>query len=286
MKCFGKAEEAARVILKAFENPNSLPKPLAAIFISRKDGVPCRAWSWRNQLLVMLAGHDDARGYRQWEQVGRHVKKGEKAFHILSPCTKTRIDEETLEKRTAVYGFRGTPVFGLSQTEGTPLEKDDRDADSWVDSLPVIEVAKEWGLSVKALDGKRHNPLGCFTHVGNTGTGIALGVKNLSTWTHELVHAADLRNGKFDRLGQHWRNEVVAELGGAVLLQVLGYDYDVDLGGCWNYIQHYAKSAGTDELDACGKVLTRTCEAVALILDTAEQIQAGNARQKKEKVIS
>ena len=31
-----------------------------------------RRWSWRNQLLTALSGYHDARGYRQWQEVGRH----------------------------------------------------------------------------------------------------------------------------------------------------------------------------------------------------------------------
>ena len=82
MQFYRKAESAASRILEAFRTGN-LPQALAPIFIRRKDNVPCRAWSWSNQLLTALAGHSDARGYRQWQEVGRHVKKGEKSFHIL-----------------------------------------------------------------------------------------------------------------------------------------------------------------------------------------------------------
>jgi antirestriction protein ArdC len=103
------------------------------------------------------------------------------------------------------------------------------------------------------------------------GTGIALGVENLSTWCHELVHAADDRNGTLR--GKKVQKETVAELGGAVVLRILGYEHEVDLGGCWEYIQSYAKKEGIDVLAACGAVLDRTCEAVALILDTAEELQ-------------
>lgn len=60
-----KAKEAAEAILAIFQRPNELPKPLATIFIHRKDRVPCRNWSWRNQLLVALHGYKDARGFRQ-----------------------------------------------------------------------------------------------------------------------------------------------------------------------------------------------------------------------------
>ena len=269
MKFYGKAEESAKVILDAFRTPNSLPKPLAHVFIHRNDNVPCRSWSWRNQLLVALQGHKDARGFRQWEEVGRWVKKGERAFYILAPLSNKVEDEKTGEEKTVIYGFKGTPVFGYEQTNGGPLPPGDPEAVRWVEALPLVGVAKEWGLLVESFNGKGSSYLGAYRH----HSGIALGVKNLSTWGHELVHAADHRNGKLKELGQHWRSETVAELGGAVLLQILGYPHDADLGGWWKYIQSYAERAGLEVIDACGKVLQRTCEAVALILDTADALR-------------
>jgi hypothetical protein len=268
MQYYGKAEEAANDILEAFQDPNALPKPLSQIFIRRKDQSPCRSWSWRNQLLVATHCHSEARGFRQWEQVGRRVKKGEKAFRILSPVTKKKVDEKTGEEKQVVIGFKGTAVFGLEQTEGDPLPDQDPVVQEWIANLPLIKVAESWGLSVEAFNGNQIGPRGKY----RWNAGIALGVKNLSTWTHELVHAADHRNGNLKELGQHWRSETVAELGGAVLLRVLGFDHDADLGGCWDYIRWYADKAGLEVIDACGKVLQRTCDAVALILDTAEEL--------------
>jgi len=271
MKLYEKAQEAAQAILTIFQNPNDLPKPLAAIFIHRKDPVPCRNWSWRNQLIVALHGCTDARGFRQWLAAERHVKKGEKAFYILSPCAKKIVDEDTGEERTAVFGFRGTPVFGLEQTDGEPLPEQPKDRNEWLDALPLIEVARQWGISVDVFNGGK-GPLGCFSRRGSIG----LGVKNLAVWTHELVHAADYRNGKLTEFGQHWDSETVAELGGAVLLHFLGYEHEADLGGCWKYIQTYAAKSNLDAVDACGRVLDRTCEAVALILDEAERVPSGS----------
>jgi hypothetical protein len=56
-------------------------------------------------------------------------------------------------------------------------------------------------------------------------------------------------------------------------LKALGHDHDADLGGCLRYINKYASKQGIEVVDACGKVLHRPCEAVALILDTAEALQ-------------
>ncbi len=276
MKLLNKAEEAARDILTAFENPNGLPKPLAQVFVHRNDGAPCRRWSWRNQLIVAVRGHREARGFRQWEAVGRRVKKEERAFRILSPLAAKVRDGEAGDERVAVYGFRGTPVFGHDQTEGEPLVSEDRSADEWLASLPLRDMAEAWGLSVEAFNGRGAGCLGAYGH----GAGIALGVKNLSTWCHELVHAADDRNGTMTR--NKVNREVVAELGGAVLMRLLGHDHEADLGGCWEYVKRYAGDERVEVLSACGKVLDRTCGAVAQILDTAEAIRTERAGETTE----
>src|SRR5258707_760135 len=152
MKMYAKAQEAAQSIVTAFQNPNELPKPLAAMFIHRKDAVPCRNWSWRNQLIMALHGFADARGFLQWQAGERQVKKGEKAFYILSPCIKKIANEETGDEKHAIYGFKGTPVFGLEQTDGKPVAEPAKQ-DEWIKQLPLIEVAQRWGISVDVFNG-------------------------------------------------------------------------------------------------------------------------------------
>ena len=268
-----KAESAANRILEAFQSGN-LPKALAPVFIRRKDNVPCRSWSWSNQLLTALAGHSDARSYRDWQAVGRQVKKGEKAFHILEPCprTFTKRDKETGEetKVTVVKGFKAGPRFGLEQTEGEPLPGPDPKVAAWLENLPLRDVAESWGLTVDAFNGDRARYLGYYRH----GQAIALGVENLSTWAHELCHAADDRAGTITKAhGQQPDNEIVAELGGAILLEVLGHHIESDRGGAWGYIGQYATKAKVDPIVACQRLLNRVCSAVALILDTADELQ-------------
>ena len=268
MNFYGKAEAAVQGILRAFEDANSLPKPLAQLFIRRKDRPHSRKWSWGNRLLTILHGFSDARTFLQWQEVGRSVKKGEKAFHILAPVTK-KFEDEGGEETVVVVGFKGLPVFGLEQTDGPPLPASDTETEDWLASLPLLDVARGWGLSVDVFDGQEGSFLGLYRR----GEGIDLGVKNLATWAHELVHAADDRNGSLKEMGQHWRSETVAELGGAVLLELLGMGRDADLGGCWEYVQGYAAKEEITATEACMKVLDRTCKAVALILDTAEQVE-------------
>ena len=265
MHYYGRAEAVAEQIVEAFKAGN-IPKALAPVFINRKDGVPCRKWSWGNQLLCILYGTQDARGIKQWNAAGRKVKKGSKCFDILVPLMKTITakDPDTGEERKieVLRGFGTAPVFPVECTEGADLPKVDEEVTRWINSLPLIEVARTWGLDVDAYNGLAGVPKGKYARK----QAIALGVKNYATWAHELIHAADDRLGNLTERGQHWRSETVAELGGAILLEALGEIFESDRGGAFEYIQHYAQEAGIEPVQACMSVLKRTCEAVNLLL--------------------
>ena len=274
MHFYGKAAESAQRILELFKTGN-VPTALAPIFIRRDDDAPCRRWSWRNQLLTALSGFHDARGFRQWQEVGRHVRKGERAFHILVPLSKTvseTDDAGNKSRRSFVYGFKGAAVFGLEQTDGEALPGLDVETQRFMDALPLLSVARSWALSVTAYNGKGARALGFYKH----GQAIALGVQNVATWAHELVHAADDRRGKLSGSSKLSR-EVVAELGGAVLLACLGRESDADYGGCWEYVTSYAKREDKEPVTVCERLLSRTCEAVALILKTADELVAAES---------
>jgi len=278
MQFYGQSEQAAKNILSVFQ-AGKLPAALAPVFIHRRDAVPCRAWSWSNQLLTALAGHSDARGFRQWLDAGRAVRKGQRAFQILGPITVKRCerDAETGEERErmALVGFKSIPVFGLDQTDVIDAEKwagaskDSAESERFIAGLPVLSVARSWGLNVETYNGADGRALGYYRH----GQAIALGVKNLSTWAHELVHAADDRCIGGLKGGQHLDQETVAELGGAVLLTVLGHEAESDIGGAWVYIKGYCERENKAPVAVCQKLLERICNAVALILDTAETLK-------------
>ena len=267
-----RAQQIADEILEAFEN-GSVPKALARIFICRGTDGPSEAWSWRNRLLVALRGHYDARGFRQWKQVGRSVKKGSKAIYILGPCkAKVTVEEEAedgeekLEER--VVGFTPIPVFGYQQTEGEPLAGEEEAAE-FIDALPLVEVARAWELDVITYAAPGSPKLGFY----RGGQLIALGVENISVWAHELIHAADHRLGTLTHgPGQRLDNEVVAELGGTVLLECLGCETESDRGGAFEYLKTYAEQHGRELLSVCTEFLERTCKCVAFLLDTAEEL--------------
>ena len=56
-------------------------------------------------------------------------------------------------------------------------------------------------------------------------------------------------------------------------MEILGHESDSDRGGCRHYVKSYAADAGIEPVAACQRVLKRTCNAVALILDTADELR-------------
>src|SRR5690606_20825668 len=139
-KIKARTEEAVASFLRMMET-GEFPEAVGKLtMLSRASDAPSARWSAGNQALMIAAGTMDARGFRQWEEVGRRVKEGAKAFYIFAPrtITKTEIDEETGEEiiRKSIVGFAATPVFRVEDTEGAPLPAYDPPK-----LPPLIEVA-------------------------------------------------------------------------------------------------------------------------------------------------
>ena len=288
MKIIGKgkgaknAEAAINKIVEAFKAGN-LPDALSDIYLNVNRNQPSGTWSIRNQLIQMLMGATDGRTYNQWREVGRCVRKGGKSFSILAPVIVNDKERKGKDGKPLkrLIGFRGVCEFDIGQTDVVDADLweankgTDAKIDDFMENLPLREVAESWGLDVSAVSAKASNAKGWYMR----GQAIGIGVANLATWAHELVHAADDKKGNLTEHGQHWRSECVAELGGATLLMALGYETEADLGGAYQYVERYAKDAKLEPVDACVKVLTRTIAAVSLILEEAAKLAKTDERE-------
>lgn len=277
MNYYGKSEEVCNKIISQFKSGN-LPDVLAPIFINRKDSIPSASWSFLNQMVMIMNGTNDARTFKQWNSVGRKVNKGSKAFQILGPCIKSIPKEDDSGETTYIkilYGFKGINVFPIENTEIYNEELwekksgEDKEEIKRLESLPLREVAEKWGLDITSYNAKAFGALGYYQH----GKRIALGVENLSTWCHELVHASDDKLGTINKTpGQDPENEIVAEIGGAVLLKILGEEKEADLGGAWKYVTHYAGSDENKTIKKVSGLIDRICKCVDLILSESNLI--------------
>ena len=139
-----KAHLCLQRIVDLFQSGN-VPQALAVATIPPQAGIPSARWSWSNRLLQFLSDTSDARGYRQWQEAGRQVKKGSKALHILGPkvkkITDTDDDGQKIDK-VVVTGFFTIPVFRVEDTDGEPLPYEPPSPP------PLADVAGRFGLSV------------------------------------------------------------------------------------------------------------------------------------------
>jgi hypothetical protein len=242
-----------------------LHRTVATVYI-QTAGRPCERWSIGNLLLMYMAGTMDGRTYGAWKSVGRHVKKGAKAFYILEPryITKAKTDPETGEPvlhegKPVTYqvlaGFRPSPRFRYEDTEGKPLQEEYRPKQI----PPLMNVAQKWGVNV-SYKNTRAGEQGYFEPLTNS---IVLCVEDPSVFFHELAHKA---HGKIEELkpGQDSEQEAIAELAACTLSEIYGYDVK---GSSYDYIASYARSHSPEQVGRlCMKVLDKVKKVLDLIL--------------------
>lgn len=258
-----RAEQAISKLTRMFES-GDLPEAIAETVIRRKQSdAPSATWSLGNQLLMLLSGTTDARGFRQWDKAGRKVEKGAKALYILGPLTK-KITEEDGSERVIIYGFKGVPVFRLEDTAGEEIEPVDYTP---MEMPPLWDVAEKLGLSQVEYGPYVGGFLGYY-HPSEDR--IFLVTHDVSTFFHELAHAAHNRVEKL-RGGQVARDEIIAETVAAVLSLMYGYEGHIPKS--YNYIERYTKDA-KDPARAIMQVLGTVQKVLDVILNEVEEEKA------------
>lgn len=228
---------------------------------------PCQRWSWGNRVLVALAGTTDARGIRQWREVGRHPRKGSKAVYILAPLTR-RVPadgdggEDGQDTRTITVGWRGVPVFRVQDTEGCALKAVKGEPKSLP---PLSAVAERWGFSVRYDATFRGEDGSCDPR----NCEIRLCTADEAVFFHELSHLAhDRLQGEKLKPGQDPEQEAIAELAACVLASMYGRDRQ---GEAYTYISHYADGKDPDSVGRlCLRVVEKTGRVLDMILGEAE----------------
>ena len=246
-------KSALKKILECFEYGN-LPKAISYSVFPAAN-IPSSKWSLINRIVMLLSDTQDARGFRQWKEVNRYVKKGAKAIHILVPrIVKRENDEGDEEERLA--GFMARPVFRKEDTEGETVEYERVE----LPNLPLMEKAKEWGISVKSIPGNQSY----YGYFSRQKKEIGLASKEETVFFHELAHAAHKRLAGTNK-SQNWKKEIVAELAAAVICQIVGKTSKF-LGTNYKYIEHYAKKANLSPVQGCLKVISDVEKVLGLIL--------------------
>jgi len=215
----------------------------------------------------------DARGYRQWQQVDRWVKRGSKCLYILVPYVK-RVDENGEESQVLI-GFGTKAVFRVEDTDGEALEYKNIE----LPRFPLVDRAKAWGINIRAVPGN-YRYYGLYSIERKE---IAVASEEECVFFHELAHCAHdiLKNGL--KRAQDPLQEIVAELASHSLCQLVGKTGEKYLGNSFQYISHYADKINLSPYRACTKVLNDVEQVLNLILNGKGN---GNSRKPVDALVA
>ncbi len=258
-----KAKDCLQKIVTLFQT-GQVPKAMAVATIPPQANIPSAQWSRGNRILQFLSDTSDARGFQQWQEAGRKVQRGAKAFYILGPKirTTTETDDNGQEvKKPIVLGFFAIPVFRAEDTNGDPLPYEP------TSPPPLVDVAKTFGLSISYQSfAERY-----YGYYRSSDNKIVLATHSAQVFFHELAHAAHERvEGKLQG-GQIPSQEIIAELTAATLAQL--YCEQVNLGFSYEYVQQYAKKSKKTLERACLAVI----KTVGMVLDEIFKVHIPNS---------
>ncbi|MCC7508382.1 MAG: M48 family peptidase [Planctomycetes bacterium] len=260
-----RAEQATRHVLTVWEGGN-LPAIIAQSVLAAKSATPCSKWSLGNRIAMIAQGTHDARGFQQWKEAGRNVRKGSKAIYILGPCFVKR-DKEAVNSELALIGFRGIPVFRFQDTEGQPLEQ----SDFTPETLPPLQtVAQRIGVRVSYTPALADFMGRYIPH----DKAIELCTHQPATWFHELAHAVDdflgsMKPAKSKAQAAYKDGEVVAEFTAAALCSLYAIPYEHN---ALRYIEHYRKDAAK----AVNRLFARIEAVLTFILEHEPAAETSN----------
>jgi len=251
-----KVKQVLGVIIDKFES-GEIPEAVALASYPIPD-IPSSKWSFTNRTLMFLSGTGDARGFRQWNDVNRYVRKGSKAFHILVQCFKKVKDEDKGNETEVLRFFKSAPVFRLEDTDGEPLDYQLLE----VPDLPLLERAEEWGISVKAIP-RNYMFYGSYSKARKE---ISLATAEEKVFFHELAHAGHEKVKGGLESGQDPLQEIVAELSAQALCRLVGKQANDTIGNSYKYIERYAEELKISPYLACMKVMSETEKVLQIIM--------------------
>ena len=224
-------------------------------------------YSFYNQIILCFAGCSQVAGYKKWKELGRTVRKGQKAVWILAPWFKKVKDEkEGEEEEKALHGFFSVPVFDIGQTEGERIKKGfTTGSDIDFEELRKATEKAGWTVVFKPLE------IATGGYVTSENGEITLNsnldeLENTGTLIHEWVH----KELKHPDNGTPYKvREQQAETATYLVCKVLGIDRKSIF---------YLKSWGLSEdiLKDFGKV-DKVVKKIIKEVRSYEKVRMGNA---------
>ena len=236
-------------------------KPWTGIKSGAYNRVSKKSYSLLNQMLLKHDG--EYATYKQWADLGGHVRKGEKSeivvFWKIQPVEETKEDGTKEVKQIPLLRYFN--VFHISQVDGVePLSKDK------LKDIKPIEKAESilhdyWnreGIEIEhtASDDAYYSPSRDLIHLplfeqfkdANEYYNTAFHESVHSTMKESRCNREEDRKGKLVAFGsnEYSKEELVAEIGSANLMNILGIESDKSFRNSTAYIQGWLSKLRND----------------------------------------
>ena len=234
-------------------------RPWTGVRSGAYNRITKKPYSIINQILLKYSG--EYATFKQWSELGGHIKKGEKSEIVVfwKIYQKEEINEETGEKEVRkIPVLKYYNVFHISQVEGVkPLEVPFKEVE------PIEEADKIITMYVNRehLDFKELPSNKAFYSPSRDRVVVPMKeqYENIneyySTTFHELTHSTGhksrldrLETGAIASFGSetYSKEELVAEIGSASLMNMLGIETPQTFKNSTAYIQGWLKALKND----------------------------------------
>ena len=236
-------------------------KPWTGIRSGAYNRISKKSYSLLNQMMLKHDG--EYATFKQWQDLGGHVRKGEKSeivvFWKIQPIEEVKEDGTKEVKQIPLLRYFN--VFHISQVDGVePLSKDA------LNDIEPIEKAESilhdyWtreNITVEHIAGDRayYSPTHDLIHLPLFEQ-FTDANEYYSTAFHESVHStmkesrcsrAEDRKGKLVAFGssEYSKEELVAEIGSASLMNIIGIETSKTFQNSSAYIQGWLSKLRND----------------------------------------
>lgn len=271
-------------------------------------------YSFNNTLLIAMQRPDATlvTGYRNWQSMGRQVKKGEKGITILAPAPIKRKREQeildqnhmplldadgkpkTEEVEVVIPRFKPTTVFDISQTDGEPIET--------LAPEELTEAVADYDLFMKAITAVSPVPIRFdeivgeakgYYHSGDKEIVIQKGMsesQTIKTAIHETGHARLHDKDIMEKQGiekDRLTKEVEAESVAYCVCSAFGVDTSEY---SFPYIAGWSSNRDMKELKASMDIIRKTAgEMIDELSDNLQELLAEKKQllesEQKQKLI-
>ena len=224
-------------------------KPWGGVIDGAYNRISKKPYSLLNQMLLQHSG--EYATFKQWSELGGHIRKGEKSeivvFWKLQPYEDENADGEKIIKQIPLLRYYN--VFHVSQVDGVepkeidlnefePIEKAERIKTEYMtrEHLKILEKLTDKAFYSPAFD---YIQVPCKEQYRNVE-------EFYSTLFHEMVHSTgyktrldreDVKDCMYFGSENYSKEELTAELGSAFLVNLLGIETKNSFRNSSAYIQ-------------------------------------------------